>query len=101
MFTTVVNATATLMSYPGGSKSAVKYNIHKGRVRLITPVGPTPDLANMLIVKCPPKVARGAYKPRMANRGDAPTSTHAAQRTGVVCDRSQHEVVRVLAKRGY
>lgn len=46
-------------------------------------------------------VARGAYKPRLANRGDAPTSTHAAQSGKVVFANSQHRATRALAYRGW
>jgi hypothetical protein len=47
------------------------------------------------------KVAVGAHKPRMANRGDAPTTSHAAYYTGRVCGNSQHTTIRNLAAKGY
>lgn len=53
------------------------------------------------VTLCRAKVARGARKPQMANRGDAPTTSHAANNTGRVCGNSQHTHVRNLAARGY
>lgn len=53
------------------------------------------------VKRLPAKVARGAYKPKMANRGDAPTTSHAANRDGRIMGNSQHSSVRKLAARGY
>jgi len=46
-------------------------------------------------------VAKGARKPRMANRGDAPTTSHAANYTGRIVGNSQHDAVRRMALKGY
>lgn len=57
--------------------------------------------AGFVIHRYAAKVARGAYKPKMANRGDAPTTSHAANRDGRIMGNSQHSSVRKLAARGY
>lgn len=57
--------------------------------------------AGFRIARGLPMVARGAYKPKLANRGDAPTSTHAAQSAKVVFATAQHRNVRSLAARGW
>lgn len=63
--------------------------------------GETSSYGAHVVKKYPAKVARGAYKPRMANRGDAPTTSHAANYTGRIVGKSQHDTVRSLAARGY
>lgn len=62
-------------------------------------VSPIPD--GFRVKRYAAKVAMGARKPRMANRGDAPTTSHAANTTGRVCGQGQHQHVRNLAARGY
>ena len=47
-----------------------------------------------------PVVARGAYKPRMAGRGDAPTDTHAARSTDRVCGPDRRALLS-YASRGH
>lgn len=66
------------------------------RDHALTPIPP-----GFVVTKGPCKVAVGARKPRHANRGDAPTTSHAANNTGRVCGNSQHTHVRNLAARGY
>lgn len=50
---------------------------------------------------CPPRTAAGAHKPRTASRGDAPTTSHAANRDGAICGNPQHATIRNLAARGW
>jgi hypothetical protein len=53
------------------------------------------------ITKCAMKPARGATKKRLANRGDAPTNTHAARNDGVIFRNGPHHATRALAARGW
>lgn len=53
--------------------------------------------AGFVITVCKPRQAYGAKKSRMANRGDAPTSSHAAHYTGHVTGNSQHTHTRNCA----
>jgi len=77
-----------------------RYKLSQGG-QFIVSVGATPDMSNMLVTKCPTKIARNAYKKRLANRGDAPTDTHAARYTATVCKSSSHDGVRKLARKGW
>lgn len=53
------------------------------------------------ITQCKAMVAHGARKARYAARGDAPTSTHAAQSAKAIFANGPHHATRALAARGW
>ena len=57
--------------------------------------------AHMKITRLPARVAQGARKPKIANRGDAPTMGHAARYTKTVAAQADRRVIRSLAARGW
>ena len=73
------------------------------RFLLAAPAGETNEYNKRHVTKWArvAPVAKGARKPRMANRGDAPTTSHAANYTGRIVGTSQHDGVRRLAAKGY
>ena len=73
------------------------------RFLMASPATDTSDYAKRCVTKWKraTPVAKGARKPRMANRGDAPTISHAANRDGRIMGNSQHDAVRRMALKGY
>jgi hypothetical protein len=53
------------------------------------------------VKRYPAKWANGARKARLANRGDAPTTTHAARSADVIFRNGPHHATRALAARGW
>lgn len=60
----------------------------------------TVDTTGVKITQCPARVARGAYKPKIANRGDAPTISHASRTTGTIRAVADRRVLLAYAYRG-
>jgi hypothetical protein len=57
--------------------------------------------AHFIVRMCPARVAQGARKSRLANRGDAPTMTHAARDTKTLARKANHNQIRAIAARGW
>jgi hypothetical protein len=57
--------------------------------------------AHMRVTQLPARVAYGARKPKIANRGDAPTLGHAARDTKTVAAQADRRVIRSLAAIGW
>jgi hypothetical protein len=58
------------------------------------------DMTGVKITKCPVRVANGARKQRMANRGDAPTLTHAIRTSGTIRGMSDRRALQAYASKG-
>jgi hypothetical protein len=62
---------------------------------------PTVIPQGFIVERLPAKVAQGAYKPKLAGRGDAPTFGHAATSTQRVFAAADRRTIRNLAARGW
>jgi hypothetical protein len=58
------------------------------------------DTTGVNITVCPARVARGAYKPKLANRGDAPTLSHASRTTGTIRGTADRRAILTYAYKG-
>jgi hypothetical protein len=62
----------------------------------------TPIPQGFIILRCPTRQPwiSGKHK-RYANRGDAPTMTHAARDTKTLARKANHNQIRAIAARGW